>query len=117
MGLEVTSSEVLDVKRRSMVIVCAGIVAAAALAGGTVAYASGSDDTPSVQGPDADRAVAAALAAVGGRANSVERDGEDGATWEVEVTRSDGTTVDVRLDAGFKVVVVEGDSEAHDSGD
>ncbi len=47
----------------------------------------------------------------GGTANSVERDSENGATWEVEVTREDGTTVDVRLDEDYRVVVIEGDSE------
>ena len=37
----------------------------------------------------------------------------NGATWEVEVTKPDGSTVDVRLDANMKVVVVEPDQEAH----
>jgi hypothetical protein len=41
----------------------------------------------------------------------VARDSENGATWEVEVTKSDGTTVDVRLDENYKLVVIEGDSE------
>ena len=45
----------------------------------------------------------------------MERDSENGATWEVEVTRGDGTTVDVRLDENFGVVVIEGDGE--ESGD
>ena len=63
-------------------------------------------------GPQAERAKAAALDATGGgRANSVERDSEAGATWEVEVTKRDGSTVDVRLDASYRVVVIEGDSE------
>ena len=44
----------------------------------------------------------------------MERDGENGATWEVEITGKDGKTVDVRLDETYKVVVVEGDGE--DSG-
>lgn len=47
----------------------------------------------------------------GGTANSVERDSENGATWEVEVTRADGTTVDVRLDEAYDVVIIEGDAE------
>ena len=51
------------------------------------------------------------------RANSVERDSEDGATWEVEVTKRDGRTVDVRLDGDYGLVVVEGDSESPDDGD
>ena len=50
-------------------------------------------------------------------ANAVERDSEDGATWEVEVTRADGSTVDVRLDEHLALVVVEGDSETPDSDD
>ena len=44
-----------------------------------------------------------------GTANSVERDSENGATWEVEITGTDGKTVDVRLDQNYKVVTVEGD--------
>lgn len=56
----------------------------------------------SATGPEASAATAAALRVTGGgTANSVERDGEDGATWEVEVTRPDGTTVDVRLDERY----------------
>ena len=92
----------------------AGGVALALAAGGVgIAQAVGGDDEEaSVTGPQADRAKAAALRTTGGgTANSVERDGENGATWEVEVTRPDGTTVDVRLDESFRHVVTEGDSE------
>lgn len=53
----------------------------------------------------------------GGTVNSVERDNENGATWEVEVTKADGTTVDVRLDSKFRLVVIESDSEANDAQD
>jgi hypothetical protein len=89
---------------------------ALALGGATWAIA-GSGDDASVSGPSADRAKAAALAKLGGgTANSVERDSENGATWEVEVTKN-GKTVDVRLDAAYKVIVVEGDSEQNDTGD
>ncbi|MDQ3356045.1 MAG: hypothetical protein M3502_04880, partial [Actinomycetota bacterium] len=71
-----------------------------------------------VRGSQADRATAAALETTGGgRANSVERDSENGATWEVEVTKPDGSTVDVRLDDSFKLVVEEGDSEGADTDD
>ena len=89
---------------------------ALALGGATWAIA-GSGDDASVSGPSADKAKAAALANLGGgTANSVERDSENGATWEVEVTKN-GKTVDVRLDAAYKVIVVEGDSEQNDTGD
>ena len=74
---------------------------------------AGGDSEGSVTGPGADQAKQAALKITGGgTANSVERDGENGATWEVEVTKPDGNTVDVRLDASFNKVVVEGDHES-----
>lgn len=71
------------------------------------------DGNETVSGSGADEATAAALKITdGGQANSVERDGENGATWEVEVTKSDGNTVDVRLDENYKLVVIEGDNES-----
>ena len=93
-----------------------GTVAAAvvvAVGGATGVAAAGNDDGENtVTGPEADRATRAALEVTGGgTANAVERDSEAGATWEVEVTRPDGTTVDVRLDDGFGLVVVDEDSE------
>ena len=90
----------------------AAIVLTAAVAGGGVAIASGDDGDANVTGPQAEAATAAALDAThGGKANAVERDGENGATWEVEVTKTNGKTVDVRLDENYKVVVIEGDGE------
>ncbi len=91
-------------------------VAAATLvltgAGASIAAASNDDGDNTVTGAQADRATKAALGYThGGTANSVERDSENGATWEVEVTRTDGSTVDVRLDEGYRLVVIEGDSE------
>jgi hypothetical protein len=91
-----------------------------ALGGAAVARATGiwDDGDSQLSGPQADRAKAAALEiTVGGKANAVERDSEQGATYEVEVTRPDGKTVDVRLDENFKLVVVDGDSESQDSND
>ena len=64
-----------------------------------------------MSGPAADRARAAALAHHPGTANAVERDSENGGTWEVEITGEDGKTVDVRLDENYDVVMVEGDGE------
>jgi hypothetical protein len=92
--------------------IAVGVVAVAA-GGGAYAWAGAGDDGDvNVTGPGADRARQAALAHLGGgTANAVERDSEDGATWEVEVTKSSGSTVDVRLDGNYEVVVVEGDSE------
>lgn len=102
--------------RRKLATAAALGVAALAVGGGA-AFASGSldgrgDSDGTVSGRGADRATDAALVATdGGRANSVELDSENGATWEVEVTKPSGDTVDVRLDEHFRVVVIEGDSE------
>ena len=86
---------------------------AAVLAAAGVAVAGGGDDGDNqVNSRQAQAATAAALKAThGGTANSVERDSENGATWEVEVTQPDGSTVDVRLDENYALVVIEGDSE------
>jgi hypothetical protein len=92
-----------------------GIVVASALAavaGGAIAVAGGRDSEGGVAGPQADRAIRAALEATGGgTANAVERDSENGATWEVEVSTPDRGTVDVRLDDQYRLVVIEGDRE------
>ena len=106
--------------RRTVVLAATGGAAAVlALGGAGWALAGGGDDDgPSATGPGADRAKAAAVAHLGGgTVNAVERDSEDGATWEVEVTKPDGSTVDVRLDAAFKVMGVDGDSEEPDGQD
>jgi len=93
-----------------------GALVAVAAAGAVASVAAVNDDGDNtVTGHDADLATAAALRLThGGTANSVERDSENGATWEVEVTEPDGDTVDVRLDEHYEVVVIEGDHE--DSG-
>ena len=101
--------------RKRVVIATAVIAVVGAVAAGGVAVATSGDDGPASHQytpEQADAATKAALAATGGgTANSVESDDENGATYEVEVTKRDGTTVDVRLDEDYRVVVIEGDSE------
>jgi hypothetical protein len=98
---------------RKYVIVGGSILALAA--GGTgaaIAIGNGDEGDNGAQGPGADQAKAAALKLIpGGQANAVERDSENGATWEVEVRKPDGSTVDVRLDQNYRLVVAEADSE------
>jgi hypothetical protein len=104
--------------RKQRIATATGIALAAVATAGGVAVASGDggdDGDVTVTGTDADAATKAALGLThGGTANSVERDSENGATWEVEVTREDGTTVDVRLDEHLDLVVIEGDGEQPD---
>jgi uncharacterized membrane protein YkoI len=103
-----------------------GLVAIAALGlgGAAIAGATGGQDEGGAasdqrEAPDtavgsdaAGKARAAALARTGGgTAGHVEADTEKGATYEVEVTKPDGATVDVRIDGGFNVVAVDPDGE------
>jgi hypothetical protein len=97
--------------RKHFVIGGAVLALAAGGVGAAVAAGGGEEASEQVSGPAADRARAAALAHHPGTANAVERDGENGGTWEVEITGEGGKTVDVRLDENYNVLVVEGDGE------
>ncbi len=100
-------------KKRPIITGIAAAVIVAGSAGGVAVATGGDDGDATVTGAQADQATKAALALTkGGTANSVERDSENGATWEVEVIKPGGATVDVRLDANYQLVVIEGDSEA-----
>lgn len=107
-------------KNTKRMLVAGAVVVAFGAVGGGVAVAggeageAGSHDFTQQQAEDA---TAAALAATGGgTANSVERDSENGATYEVEVSTPAGETVDVRLDEAYEVVVIEGDVEDGNNG-
>jgi hypothetical protein len=109
----------MRVQRKYLIV--GGAILAIAAGGTGAAFATGTiggdDGEGTLSGPAADKATAAALEITqGGTANAVERDSEDGATYEVEVTKPDGSTVDVRLDDNYDLVTVEGDSET-ESGD
>src|ERR671918_2179542 len=120
---EVRTSSENAIEERSVLMrrrIVGGLVlgALAAVAGGAIALAGTNDSEGDVTGPQADRAIRAALAATGGgTANAVERDSENGATWEVEVATPGGNTVDVRLDDQFRLVVIEDDQESAGDGD
>ena len=101
------------------VLITVAALVALALGGAALAGATSGDDSEAgdtstpITGAAETRAGKAALAATGGgRVNETERDDENGATYEVEVAKPDGSQVDVRLDADFDVVVVERDSES-----
>jgi uncharacterized membrane protein YkoI len=86
------------------------LVAVAALgAGGTAiaGAAGGGDDNgtdKAITGSALDRASAAALNATGGGKVTETEVGDEESYYEVEVTRGDGSQVDVQLDRGFHVV-------------
>lgn len=97
--------------RTKAALAATAVVFAAGGGTGAALAISGGDDV-SVARPEADKAIAAALAIIGGgTANAVEHDTEKGATYEVEIRKPDGSTADVRLDANFERVAVDADTE------
>jgi hypothetical protein len=103
--------------RKWLIAGIVGIALAGTIAGGAIALAS-NDGEGGATGHQADRAVQAALEATGGgTVGGVERDGESGGVWEVEVHKTDGSVVDVRLDESYRVVVIDGDNETADTND
>jgi uncharacterized membrane protein YkoI len=75
-----------------------------------------SDDTPA-SGAAAERARQAAQAAVpGATARQVEREANDddnpGSAYEVELVRPNGTSVEVNVDASFKVLATDRDDDS-----
>lgn len=93
-------------------------LAALALGGAAIAGATGGGSDTSDRG-DGDGELSAAVEKQAGRAalrvtgggslGQIERDGEKGATYEVEVKRADGSQADVRLDDQFNKVAIDAD--------
>jgi hypothetical protein len=84
------------------------VVAVLGAGGAAIAGAAGGGDDDAgdraISAPALDRASAAALAAAGrGKVTGTEV-GDEESYYEVEVTRDDGSQVDVQLDRGFDVV-------------
>jgi uncharacterized membrane protein YkoI len=94
------------------------LVAVAALGAGGAAIATaasgGGDDEPdkAISGAALDRASSAALAHTGGGKVTGTEVGDEESYYEVEVTRGDGSQVDVQLDRGFQVIGAEGDNDS-----
>ena len=94
-------------------------VAALAVGGAAVAGAGGDDDDKgevdkAISGSALGKAKAAALEHTGGGTVSATEVGDEESYYEVEVTRSDGSQVDVQLDRGFNVVGDESDGSGED---
>ncbi len=100
--------------KKRTILAGSGLAIAATLGLGGIAFAQGQDGDAAV--PDADKAKveAAGLAEVGNgkvTGSELESDG----SYEVEVTRDDGTEVDVHLDKNLTVTSTEADD--HDDHD
>ena len=100
-------------KHKAVAITAAAVVAAR-LGGVAIARAAGGDDdqrdTP-ITGSALDRAKAVALEHTGGGRVTGTQVGDEEGAYEVEVTRADGSQVDVHLDARFAVIGQARDGE------
>ncbi len=106
--------------RTKIAIAGATVLTLGAVGTGVVqATGTGDDDateTP-ISGAAKDKAAQAALDEVGeGRVTGTEVDDEQG-KYEVEVTRDDGTQVDVHLDQSFAVISTEDEGAEESGGD
>lgn len=102
---------------RRTVAIAAVVVGLGAVGGGAaIAVTTGDDDASErpITGPALSRASAAALDHVGGGRVTDTEVGDEESLYEVEVTRPDGTQVDVQLDADFAVVSTKDDGDEAD---
>jgi len=102
------------------VLIGAAVMIMAVGGGVAVGVATGGDDDADevpISGAALEHASSAALAHVGGgRVTGTEAGDEEGA-YEVEVTRADGTEVDVHLDESFRILGSESDGADDSEGD
>jgi uncharacterized membrane protein YkoI len=92
-------------------------VALLVLVGAGVAYATGGDSgNEQSTGPGMEKAKSIALDHTnGGRVTGTELNDEEG-YYEVEVTRDDGSQVDVHLDRNFNIINSQADNQGSDNG-
>jgi uncharacterized membrane protein YkoI len=101
--------------RKKILIAGACIAALAAGGAGVAAATGGGDDSEQpITGSALDQAEAAALAETGGGTVTETETGDEESFYEVEVTRDDGSQVDVQLDRDFNVVGSADDDESED---
>jgi uncharacterized membrane protein YkoI len=91
------------------------VIAALAVGGVAIAGAAGGGDDDggerAISGTALERASSAALDHTGGGRVTDTETGDEESYYEVEVTRDDGSQVDVQLDRDFRVVGSEGDDD------
>jgi uncharacterized membrane protein YkoI len=100
-------------------VITVAAIAALALGGTAIAGATGGGDDDKTDEPIAgqalDRAKTVALDHIGGGKVTGTEVGDEEGAYEVEVTRADGSQVDVHLDKGFNIIN-EANDGAHESG-
>ncbi len=104
-------------RNRKTALVAAGALAVAAIGGGVAIAAGGDDGSGSpITGNALAKAKAAALAETGGGKVTGTEVGDEESYYEVEVTKADGSQVDVQLNRSFSVVGSKDDGEDGNEG-
>jgi uncharacterized membrane protein YkoI len=107
-------------RKRVLIAAVVALAVGGVSAGWAIASGVGDDDDgaeASITGAALAKAKAAALDATGGGRVSETEVGDEESYYEVEVTRPDGSQVDVQLDKSFNVVGQEGDSDESEDED
>ena len=106
-------------KNVKTLVIAAAVAMLLALGAAGIAYANGGISEDQVTGPEAEKAKSAAIAAVGGgTVSEVERDDGNGTgAFEVEVTREDGSQLEVHLDGDYNVVGQQADEDGPSDND
>jgi uncharacterized membrane protein YkoI len=103
------------VKRTVLALVAVAALGAGGAAIATAASGGGDNEAEkAISGAALDRASSAALAHTGGGKVTETEVGDEESYYEVEVTRDDGSQVDVQLDRDFQVVGDKGDDDSSD---
>ncbi len=106
---------------RKFALIVALVLALGALSAGIATAAGigigGDDAEQPITGAAFSQARAAALAETGGGRVTDTEVGDEESYYEVEVTRTDGSQVDVQLDRSFNVVGASADEENGDDQD
>ena len=103
--------------KRPKILIAGASALALAAGGAAVAGATGGDDSEApIQGNALERASTAALDHTGGGQVSETEVGDEQSYYEIEVTRDDGSQVDVQLNRDFEVVGGETDGEGSEEG-
>lgn len=106
------------------VLIAIGAAGALAAGGAAVAGATGGDDQSgrddrgterAITGPALGRASRVALDQVGGGKVTATEAGDEEGYYEVEVTKPDGTQVDVRLNRDFSLIASESEGRGDGS--
>ena len=104
-------------------LLATGVIAVLATGGAAIAGATGGNDDGGDRGGDKaitgsalERASQAALTATGGGRVTETEAGDEESYYEVEVTKADGSQVDVQLDKSFAVLDATAD-EADSAGE